>query len=132
MANTTETTIIAAFRSANDAQAAASDLQTAGIPRENIYLESGTTSGSNDYPTRSSQHEGGVAGWFKSLFQDDAENDSRRYEQAIGSGNYVLSVDTKEEYVGSIETILNRHNPVNVQTDEAATEGQPAARAAAG
>lgn len=116
MAYTTETTILAAYRTANDAQAAAQDLQTAGIPREHIYLEADSSSQTGSYETRSTRHEGGVSGWFKSLFQDDDAGDRSRYEQAIGSGNYLLSVDSREEQVDAIEDILNRHNPLNIDT----------------
>jgi uncharacterized protein (TIGR02271 family) len=131
MASTTEKTVIAAFGSANEAEAAARDLQSAGIPQQNIFLESQSASGSGGYSTRSSHHEGGVAGWFKSLFQDEGETDRSRYEQAIGSGNYILSVDANEAQLDSIETILNRHNPVDVSTDQATAEGEPARAAGA-
>lgn len=135
MAYSTETTIIAAFRNASDAQAAARDLQTAGIPQSNIFLESGSSTGSStsNYATRSTQHEGGVSGWFKSLFQDDDADDRGQYERAMGSGSYLLSIDAREEQVSSIEAILNRHNPVNVDVENesaGATAAQTAPRRA--
>lgn len=123
MAYTTETTVIAAFKNPNEAQSAAQELQSAGIPKGNIFLESasapdsGLNAHSGEYATRSTHHEGGVSGWFKSLFQGDDNNERGGYEKAMSSGNFLLSVDAPEEQVSSIEEILHRYHPVNVHTD---------------
>ena len=131
MASTTRSTVIAAFRNSADAQAAAQDLQTAGINRGDIYLESSGSSAStanygsstSDYSSRTAGQEGGITGWFKSLF--GAENDTERagYERAYNEGTYLLSVDTDENQIDRIEDILNRHSPINVHTDDAYSSG---------
>jgi uncharacterized protein (TIGR02271 family) len=130
MASTTRSTVIAAFRNSADAQAAAQDLQAAGIDRGDIYLESsgssasttGSTSTSSDYGSRTTGQEGGITGWFKSLFgADDA--DRTGYERAYNEGSYLLSVDTNDNQIDQIEDVLNRHSPVNVQTDDAYAGG---------
>ena len=127
MASTTRSTVIAAFRSSADAQAAAQDLQAAGISRGDIYLESSgsgaSTTGygsstSNEYSSRTAGHEGGVTGWFKSLFGAD-DTDTAGYERTYSEGGYLLSVDADDSQLERIEDILNRHSPVNVHTDEA-------------
>ena len=124
MAYSTNTTIVAAFRNAADAEAAAQDLQTAGISRDHIYLEnssakSASSGSSSAYESRTQKHEGGFTGWFKSLFEEDTDtNDHAPYEKALSEGGYLLSVDATEDQVGSIEVILNRHSPLNVHNDE--------------
>jgi uncharacterized protein (TIGR02271 family) len=127
MASTTRSTVIAAFRNSADAQAAAQDLQAAGINRGDIYLESSgsnaSTAGysSDDYGSRTTQHEGGITGWFKSLFGAEDDTDRAGYERAYSQGTYLLSVDVNENQVDQVEDILNRHSPANVHTDDAYT-----------
>jgi uncharacterized protein (TIGR02271 family) len=125
MASTTKSTIIAAFRNSADAQAAAQDLQAAGINRGDIYLESSGsgTSTATDYGSRTTGHEGGITGWFKSLFGAEDDADRTGYERAYSEGSYLLSVDADENQIDQIEDVLNRHSPVNVSTDDAYTGG---------
>jgi uncharacterized protein (TIGR02271 family) len=127
MASTTKSTVIAAFRNSADAQAAAQDLQAAGINRGDIYLESSGSGTSTDYGSRTTTHEGGITGWFKSLFGAEDDTDRAGYEQAYGSGNYLLSVDADESQIDRIEDVLNSHSPVNVHTDDAYAGGGSAA-----
>ena len=130
MASTTKSTVIAAFRNSADAQAAAQDLQAAGINRGDIYLESsgsgasttGSGSSTSDYGSRTTAHEGGITGWFKSLFGAD-DTETSGYERAYSEGGYLLSVDADENQIDRIEDILNRHSPVNVHTDDAYAGG---------
>ena len=126
MASTTKSTVIAAFRNSADAQAAAQDLQAAGINRGDIYLESsgssassGSSTSTTDYGSRTVGHEGGITGWFKSLFGAEDDTDRAGYEQAYSSGGYLLSVDANESQLSQIEDILNRHSPLNIHTDDA-------------
>lgn len=131
MASTNETTIVAAFRDVKDAQAAAQELQTQGIDRDNIYIESGRTS-----PTSSAaggtHHEGGITGWFKSLFSEEEDPDRAGYEKALQTGHVVLRVDARENQLDTVEEILNRHSPVDVHEQAGATQSYAAASGAAG
>jgi len=129
MTPTQQSTIIAVFPDAATAQAAAKDLLSAGISRENMFLESsrtGTgTSGSssvNEPGTSMPEHHGGVGGWFKSLFGGEDEAEANRYQEAIGRGNVILSVHSREDQYEKIADILDRHNPIDIH------EGQTAAR----
>ncbi len=124
----TESTIIAAFRTSRDAQAAATDLQEAGISRDEIYIEaSNTVDKSSHFRTKST--EGGIKGWFKSIFGEEDDPDRSRYEGAIAEGNCLLRVDVDEDEIGTVEDILNRHSPVDVHAAQA--EPQTGARAGA-
>jgi uncharacterized protein (TIGR02271 family) len=124
MAFANDTTIVAAYRTSADAQAAATDLQSAGISRSDIFLESpSATEGSSTagYSSRGTQHEGGVVGWFKSLFNPDESTEHQGYQTALSAGTFLLSVDATESQLDTVEEILNRHNPVNVHSDDQST-----------
>jgi uncharacterized protein (TIGR02271 family) len=66
----------------------------------------------------SSQSEGGIKGWFRSLFgtQEEAE-EQRDYEEAFRSGNTILALDTTEDNAERAAEVLNRHSPMNVHTE---------------
>lgn len=120
MPNQAETTIIAVFRNNTDAQAAMTDLQAAGVPRGDIYLET-----NNDKSSRSKtgSTEGGISGWFKSIFGDENDRERSEYENAITQGNCLLRVDVDGAEIPAVEDILNRHSPVDIRADEAAEMG---------
>jgi hypothetical protein len=69
---TTHSTMIAAFRSAADAQAAVTDLQAAGISRKDIYLETNAPSDKSSQ-SKAAPSQGGITGWFKSMFGDEGD-----------------------------------------------------------
>lgn len=115
MATTTQSSIIAVFRKFSDAQAAIKDLQAAGIPSNDIYLETG--SGDLSGPG-TKKREGGIVGWFKSIFGDESESDRSYYEDALTKGMSLVRVDTAEDQIDTVEQILNRHAPENVVSDE--------------
>ncbi len=119
MANQAGSTIVAVFRNSTEAQAAATELETAGIPRDDIYLEMG------DDKSRSKAEStgGGIGGWFRSLFGDEHDADRSEYENALTQGNCLLRVDADGEDIAVVEDILNRHSPVDVQTGGAAAVG---------
>lgn len=141
MATNAQSTVVAVFRNVSDAEAAANELLKNGFSENDIFVsqEGGTgrtsaTTGSTT-TTSSGQHEGGVAGWFKSLFgADDEASDRPYYEQAISSGNVLLSVDTTEQNIDRATSILERHSPIDVQQDasSAGTTAQGSSQTATG
>jgi uncharacterized protein (TIGR02271 family) len=121
MANETDSTIIAVFRNNSDAQAAAADLERAGISRDDIYIESASNASTTSQTTGTSHHhEGGIVGWFKSVFGEENETDRSGYEYAVQQGNCLLRVDVDEDNIPTVEDVLNRHSPVDVQEEDAA------------
>ncbi|MBV9085554.1 MAG: DUF2382 domain-containing protein [Acidobacteriaceae bacterium] len=111
MAGRTESTIVAVFRNSSDAQAAVADLQAAGIARNDIYIE---TADATSRRSRTASKEGGVTGWFKSIFGEGNDPDRSVYEDALRQGNFLLRVDAREDEIPAVEDILNRHSPVDV------------------
>lgn len=136
MTPTQQSTIIAVFPDASTAQAAARDLLSIGISRENMYLESGrpnrtttpgakTTLQSNEgLGTSMPEHQGGVGGWFKSLFGGEDEATGQRYQEAVSRGNVVLSVHAREDQQEQIAEVLERHHSIDVE-ENAQSMGTP-------
>jgi len=116
MATRTQSTVVAVFSDASDAQAAAEELEASGFSEGEIYINSGDrTAIARDEAT--SHHDGGIAGWFKRMFGSDDESDRPYYENAVSSGHAVLSVDTNEENLDTAADILNRYSPLDVHRE---------------
>jgi uncharacterized protein (TIGR02271 family) len=120
-----ERTIVAVFRNQTDAETAAADLQTAGISRKNIYLE---TEAGELSRSKTSQSQGGLTGWLKSIFSED-NPDRTEYETALKQGNCLLAVETDENNISVIENVLNRHSPVDVHAEGVAARAGEKGRA---
>jgi uncharacterized protein (TIGR02271 family) len=117
----TQRTIVAVFRNTKEAQAAVDELEQSGFNQSDIYVTSddsgqasSTAAGPSAYDT-TSQHEGGISGWFNRVFGGEDETDRPHYENALRSGNIVVSVDATDENLDLATNILNRHSPINVQ-----------------
>jgi uncharacterized protein (TIGR02271 family) len=117
MATRTESTVVAVFRNTSDAQAAAEELQRSGFSQDEIFMNYTDATSTSARDTSSTHHEGGIAGWFKRIFGSDDESDRRYYEDAVSSGNVLLSVDTYEEKASTAADILNRHSPIDVHRE---------------
>lgn len=139
MATRTESNVVAVFRNSSDAQAAADELKANGIPADNLYMSSYSetgAAGSTSVPARGTRsqdaghHEGGITGWFKSLFGEDEESEQDRgaYENALSSGGVLLSVAVDDDNVDQVVSILDKHNPANVNSDAANAETASAPR----
>ncbi|HZQ51559.1 MAG TPA: general stress protein [Bryobacteraceae bacterium] len=63
MATTADSTVVAVFQNASDAQAAANELKANGFSQNDIYISSSET-GSTDIPRveGTAEHEGGIKG----------------------------------------------------------------------
>ena len=105
METKTRSTVVAVFKSRSDAEAAMQDLRSSGFTNDEIFLSTDdSTSGRAEYRDVSGtethwHHEGGIKGWFKSLFGEDEESDRPYYERAVNTGNILLSVDTTDENI---------------------------------
>jgi uncharacterized protein (TIGR02271 family) len=126
LATRTQSNIVAVFRSSSDAQAAADELKANGFSADNIYLSSysnggaavsTSATGTEARQESTNAHEGGIKGWFKSLFgENEAESDRRTYEDAITSGGVLLSIAVDNNLDQAV-SILEKHNPVDVNRE---------------
>src|SRR5947209_6252870 len=114
---TTQHTLIAVFRDRAAAQSAVDDLQANGFTSTDIYAtgDSGTTTTG----TTTRHHEGGIVGWFKSLFGDEDTTEHTAYESAVERGNVAISARVNADQADRAIEILNDHSPVNVEDQDA-------------
>jgi uncharacterized protein (TIGR02271 family) len=144
MPTRTQSSVVAVFRNGSDAQAAADELKANGFSENDIYINSysqDAAAASISAPpsgTRSQQphhHEGGIKGWFKSLFGEDEENenDRRSYEDAVASGGVLLSITVDQADEDEAVEIIQKHNPadVNNESGTASTQGATTSATAA-
>ena len=121
MQTRTLSTLVAVFRTDADARAAADDLRNNGFGASDIFITAANTTTTNETVARDYQHhEGGIKGWFHSLFgedQDETNNAAHAYESAIDTGNVLLSVETNEQNVDVAADVLNRHSPIDIHRD---------------
>ncbi len=129
MAIKTQSTVVAVFRSETDARAAMEDLKSNGFSSNEIFMSSNapgtasTTGRDMEQTDTVHHHEGGVKGWFKSLFgNEDEQNhpyveDRGYYENAVNSGNCFLTVDVDERNLDTAADVLNRHSPIDVHRE---------------
>jgi uncharacterized protein (TIGR02271 family) len=142
MPTKTQSTVVAVFRNRSDAEAAASDLKANGFGPNDVYISSDTSavdattqaggaySDTADRPHH--EHEGGIVGWFKSVFGHEDDGDRTYYEEAVNSGHTFLSVDVTDQNVDRVADVLNGHNPVDIHREEGSGQmrsGDPLAAA---
>lgn len=119
-----ESTLVAVFRSRSEAENAASDLKANGFSANEVYVGSyndASASGTNREWTATQHHEGGIKGWFKSLFGDEHDaNEYAGYEGAANKGNAIVSVQTSDEKVDRATQILQDRGPIDINETAAA------------
>ncbi len=117
-----------------DTQAAATQARTklmaAGFSSAAVSMTGGTTTagtitgaGSTSASTTTDTHEGGITGWFKSLFGDDHTADdgyADTYKEAFRRGGYGVSVTAaNESEMDKAEDILNDCGAVDIDEKSA-------------
>jgi stress response protein YsnF len=127
MATTPQSTLVAAFRSLSDVEAAADELKAAGINANRLHISSeGATTG-RSASAGATQREEGFVGWLKRVFGAEDESERQVYERAYRSGNVLLAVDTPEQEMDRVAEILDRHAPIDIQRDTERTAETPGA-----
>jgi uncharacterized protein (TIGR02271 family) len=119
MPTRTQSTIVAVFRDASKAEAAATELKANGTNANDIYISSERTTNGGSTSEGSTHREGGFIGWIKSIFGENDQSDRQNYENAVQRGNVLLSVDTADGDVDRIAEILDRHSPLDIHTEDA-------------
>jgi uncharacterized protein (TIGR02271 family) len=132
---TTQSTLVAVFRNRTDAENAANELRANGFGSGDVYVGSysntSTTGGTREWSS-THHHEGGIKGWFKSLFGDnDDASDYNDYENAASSGNVILTVNAAEANLDRAEQILQKYNPVDINENASNTSATTTGRTSA-
>ena len=120
-----EQNIVAVFDTTAHAEAAVRDLKAANLPDGAIGLHAKTasTSGATTAPTTTTHHQG----FWASLFGGGGSERDRAddhyapvFERSIESGSTVVTARVPEQDVDRISTILEKHNPIDL--DERAAQ----------
>jgi uncharacterized protein (TIGR02271 family) len=111
----TDETIVAMYDTAAHADAAVRDLEAANVPASAISRQP-STSTSGTAVTGSAPRE---QGFWASLFGGEPDHDTAVYDRSVDSGSHVVTVKVPETHVASVTSILERHNPIDI--DERAT-----------
>jgi stress response protein YsnF len=124
MMNKTHSTVVAIFRDGAEAQSAANDLRNSGFSSNDIFISAkegnvqGAGAGTGGARPATAVHEGGISGWFKSIFgEGQRDEDQVSYESALSSGRVLLSVEAADEDVDRAADILNAHRPLDVHLE---------------
>ena len=115
-------TLVGVFDDYNAAQTASRELIDAGIPREDVRVQSnvatgaaGSSVGNYEDPSREPQ-EGGIRGFFQRLFGEHREH----YEEAVRRGSSIVVVTAPENMVARVTDILNNQGAVDIDRRVAA------------
>ena len=124
-------TIVAIFDTAGHAEAAVQDLLTANVPRDAISTHA--TTASPESATTGSAMPTQKPGLWASIFGGEPDHDTAVYSQSVQSGSTVVTVKAPDQHVASVMSILERHNPIDID-ERASSYGltQPAQTYGAG
>lgn len=116
-------TIVAVFNQVETARQAQAALIQSGIPQSDIKITSNENSQVRTAASGStSEHEGGISGFFHRMFGAGDESDRGYYTEAVQRGGAVLTVDADGDYTDSATEILNRYDPSDIdETSSAAS-----------
>ncbi len=110
-------TIVAVFDTAAHADAAVSDLQTAGISPSAIERHAGgvSTTGTTGLASTSTAAAPREEGFWSRLFGGEPEHDTSVYERSVEGGSVVVAVRAASEGEATqITEVLERHSPVDL------------------
>ena len=105
----TEQTIVAVYDRRTDADAAVQDLAAASVPSHAISRHengTGTTTA-----TAAPREEG----FWASLFGSQPDHDTSVYDRSIENGSSVVTVRVSSDQVDHISSILETHNPIDIE-----------------
>ena len=125
-------TIIGVFDTQTSALQARQELLSAGFAQSDVTTlpaegtATGTTSAASTASSAAPAHEGGVSGFFKSLFgMDERDEHVGVYSTAVQQGGYMVSVNTHNDaQLQQAEQILQRCGAVDI--DERAEQWRTA------
>jgi uncharacterized protein (TIGR02271 family) len=105
----TEQTIVAVYDRRSDADAAVRDLAAASVPSQAISRhENGTETTTEAAAPREE-------GFWARLFGSQPDHDTSVYDRSIENGSSVVTVRVSSDHVDHISSILETHNPIDIE-----------------
>jgi uncharacterized protein (TIGR02271 family) len=120
-----EEIIVAVYDTEAHAAAAVRDLEAAHVPPEAISRHAGTNSVSGSAISGTKSAEG--KGFWSSLFGGEPDHDAAVYDRSLESGSSVVTVRVPDEHLDGVISILERHEPIDID-ERAASLGLGANR----
>jgi uncharacterized protein (TIGR02271 family) len=114
MAQTDTKTIIGVFDDYNTAEKAARELEQSGVPRSSIEVASHLKTGAAGSSGRTSEHEGGVKGFFPRMFGGGAEEDAGHFAEVVRRGAAAVCVTAPSGDIDRIANALNNSGAIDV------------------
>ena len=105
----TEQTIVAVYDRRTDADAAVRDLAAASVPSQAISRHENGTEATTE--TAAPREEG----FWARLFGSQPDHDTAVYDRSIENGSSVVTVRVSSDQVDHISSILETHNPVDIE-----------------
>jgi uncharacterized protein (TIGR02271 family) len=113
----TEQTIVAVYDRRTDADAAVRELAAANVPSQAISRHENGTGTTTE--TSAPREEG----FWARLFGSQPDHDTSVYDRSIEDGSSVVSVRVASDHVDHISSILEAHNPIDIEERSAQYEG---------
>lgn len=111
------TTVVGVFDEFSEAQEACKKLQTLGIDLQGMRINSSPADkGVDETAPLDKEHEGGIRGFFASLFgSDDADETSGHYSEAVRRGSAVLTVSLADDsQVDGVSDVLEDCGAIDI------------------
>jgi uncharacterized protein (TIGR02271 family) len=108
-------TVVGVFDDYESAQQAARELESAGVPRAQIQVESNLKTGAAGYGGAATEehHGGGIRGFFHRLFGGDDEEHGH-YQESLRRGNSIVAVTAEPDQIDRIARIMNDLGAVDI------------------
>ena len=108
-----DSTIVAVYDTPAHAELAVQDLLQAGVPESAIHrhAQEGSYAGRSTAPTA---RPGESQGFWSSLFGGEPDHDTTVYDRSVQAGSTAVSVTTSEDHVEKAMSILEQHNPIDI------------------
>lgn len=117
--------VVGYFNDERSARAAYDDLIANGFTTDSVHLSSGrdysgAATGGSGLTGRAPATEGGISGWFQSIFgSNDYDTEASRYSEGTRRGGYVVAVDATDQTSDRAVDILNQYGAVDVDENAA-------------
>lgn len=124
----TQQTIVALFRTADEAEAAQRQLEAAGIPSADISLRSGPME--TAATTERTQAPHGRSFWTWLFGAEPSEAEIQRYRSHVAQGGVALSVRCDDRDIDRVSELLEQHDLVAIEEAKEYDTGAAPAREA--
>nr|MDQ2900664.1 YsnF/AvaK domain-containing protein [Acidobacteriota bacterium] len=110
--NSTTTTVVGVFKDHKTAQAVAREIENSGFSSGDVKI----TGRDQSMAGGTTGEESGIGHFFRHLFGSDVdESETGYYEEAVGRGNAVVTVDADQGRTDKAAEIMNRNGAINVE-----------------